>query len=391
MLMSNMLENNELVAVKANKFVQEYRISLSLAEIRIVNYLIANIDSPKYDKEFREFKFDIKEFADIVYPEKNKGSVYQWLPKIIKNLSDKSAWKEIPSDEKPGKMKKVLVRWIEEPEFDVGFVKLKLNKYLAPYLLQLDKGFFKSKFQYTALAQSKYTIPLYELLKSWEAIKNHKKTFEIGELRLYMDALEKSKNNIAEFKRRALDPAVKEINQITDLSVSYKEIKHGRKVTHIEFTILHKPEKINTSSQEQIEGQAEFIDVKSFDDYMAEAEIPPIQEESDSDEDVLTIVRMMKQKDISFSEAKKIYDSAKGDMNQIAKVYEYCKNRQADNFVGLMIKMVKPGEFIEPKKNAKKTGFHNFEERKNNYDDLEKMAKEQMLRRVKKLNNKKEN
>ena len=34
--------------------------------------------------------------------------------------------------------------------------------------------------------------------------------------------------------------------------------------------------------------------------------------------------------------------------------------------------MVKPGEFIEPKKNTAKTKFNNFNERDYDYDELEK-------------------
>lgn len=259
-----MQENGELTIRKANKFVQEYKVNLSLVEIRIVNYLIANIKSPKYDKEFGQFRFNIKEFCNIVYPEKKYGDAYKRLPEVIKNLADKSAWKEVPSTEKPGAMKKVLIRWIERPEFEEGFVTLKLDPYLAPYLLQLEHSFFKTKFQYTIEARSKYTIPLYELLKSWEKTKEHKKTFEVGELRLYMDAMEKSKNNISEFKRRALDPALEEINDITDLEVTYEEIKKGRKVTHIEFTILNKK---NVRNPDQPINQEYSDDPEDFEQY----------------------------------------------------------------------------------------------------------------------------
>ena len=37
-----------------------------------------------------------------------------------------------------------------------------------------------------------------------------------------------------------------------------------------------------------------------------------------------------------------------------------------------MIKMVKPGEFIEPKKSFKKTSFNNFTPRDTDYDELER-------------------
>ena len=68
----------------------------------------------------------------------------------------------------------------------------------------------------------------------------------------------------------------------------------------------------------------------------------------------------MKAHNINGSEAMKIHKSANGDINHIWKVYNHFKNKSAVNFVGLMIKMVKEGEFIEPKKSLKKTTFNNL-------------------------------
>ena len=81
---------------------------------------------------------------------------------------------------------------------------------------------------------------------------------------------------------------------------------------------------------------------------------------------------MMKDHNISSLEARKIYNSACGDLKHISKIYNHFKNKNADNFVALMIKMVKPGEFIEPKKNTAKTKFNNFNGRDYDYDELEK-------------------
>lgn len=264
-----MIKDGELKVVKKNSFVQEFKVKgLTVTDIRIINYLIANIDSPKYDKEFREFKFDIKDFSAAIYPDKEPSSQYERLPDIIQKLADKSAWKEVPSERNPGKMKQVLIRWIEKPEIDNGSIILKLDKDLAPHLLQVEKNYFEAQFKYTALAQSRYSIPLYELLKSWEKVAGHRKTFEIMELREYMDATEKSKDNIAEFKRRALDIAVKEINEITDLLISYTEIKKGRKTTHIEFTILSKNGKrdnaISVESKDVPKSKRVSIDAKTL-------------------------------------------------------------------------------------------------------------------------------
>ena len=43
--------------------------------------------------------------------------------------------------------------------------------------------------------------------------------------------------NIAKFRDRVLDVAVKEINSSTDLKIKYESIKTGKKITHIRFHI----------------------------------------------------------------------------------------------------------------------------------------------------------
>ncbi len=80
----------------------------------------------------------------------------------------------------------------------------------------------------------------------------------------------------------------------------------------------------------------------------------------------------MDEHDVTKDEAMRIYSSAKGDLYQVKEVYEHFKGQQADNFIGLMISMVKPGVFSEPKKNSKKLKFDNFTPREYDYNDLEK-------------------
>ena len=45
----------------------------------------------------------------------------------------------------------------------------------------------------------------------------------------------------ADLRRKVIDTAVKEINLYSDLDVSWKPIKEGRKVVKIAFCITHKP------------------------------------------------------------------------------------------------------------------------------------------------------
>lgn len=98
--------------------------------------------------------------------------------------------------------------------------------------------------------KSQYSIRLYELLKSYYGIKSgqgqtdNKKvswTINLDELKkkLMVDTI-KSYSNYAEFKRKILEVAQKEINELTDISIYFEPITKGRKTEKVKFTIIMK-------------------------------------------------------------------------------------------------------------------------------------------------------
>lgn len=82
--------------------------------------------------------------------------------------------------------------------------------------------------------KSTYAIRIYELLKQYEDIKEW--TISLENLRYYLDAIDVYPN-YANFKQRVLNPSQKELNQKTDISFEFEEIKLGRKVHKIRFII----------------------------------------------------------------------------------------------------------------------------------------------------------
>lgn len=249
-----MIENGEMIVCKSNELIQKSKFSLNRAEIQIVNYMIAQIDSPRYDINFNRIRFEVKEFYNLLGVENIAGSAYNYLKNTIQKLADKSMW--IPLDGG----KETLIRWIEKPIIDKhsGCIEIKLDDDLKPYLLNMN-GYIKAQLSYSFQMTSKYSIRLYELLKSWEGSKNGIKKFEIDELKKQIDATQKSYNNFAKFNQTVLTIAVREINDITDLHTSYTVIKSGRKVTYIEFTIKKKAKK-KSEEAEQLPGQMGIYD-----------------------------------------------------------------------------------------------------------------------------------
>ena len=62
--------------------------------------------------------------------------------------------------------------------------------------------------------------------------------FSVDEIRKRLDA--ETYDRYADFKRKVLTPAIKEINRFSDdISISYEEIRNGKKVEKIMFILTY--------------------------------------------------------------------------------------------------------------------------------------------------------
>ena len=217
---------------KKNELIQQTRFNLSAQEQKIMLYLISQV-SPQ-DEDFMDYQFTIADFCKICGIEYN-GKNYHDLKETLKGLRDKSFWffdnNEI-----------VTVGWLAKVRISpkTGNVKIRLDEDLKPFLLNIKERFTAYELLWTLNFKSKYTIRLYEYIKS---IHFHKDEIYIKDCPL--DALkgvmgaEKYKA-YTDFKKRVLIPAVEEINEYSDESIEFKEIKKGRWVAEIRLTISPK-------------------------------------------------------------------------------------------------------------------------------------------------------
>lgn len=111
---------------------------------------------------------------------------------------------------------------------NTGKVTLEFDDELIPYLLQLKSRFTRYELRNTLYLKNKYSIRVYELLKQLQNIKSGK--FTIEELKNLL-MLEKGQySRLYDFERFILKSSMEEINEYTDLDVSYEKNKNGRKV-----------------------------------------------------------------------------------------------------------------------------------------------------------------
>jgi plasmid replication initiation protein len=323
------------VVTKSNYFIMNSSYDLSLEEQKII-LTLASMVQPS-DEEFKPYKFRISEFMELVGVEDK--SKYTEIPKITKELMKKVF--EIEEG-------KTLIQtaWLSGTKYEkgTGMVELTFSPYLKPYMLKLNSMFTQYKLANILSMKSKYSPRVYEILKCNEFKKQGYIEIEIVDLRKLLKA-ESVYPKYNDFKRYIVQRTQKELKKISDISFDFEEIKTGRKVTALRFYI-----KSNIKAKNEI--AATKVD--------AVAEAPKEFKENKYIEKVKAI---MYDHEITSLEAKKVYDSSKGDFELIDKVYKDFKTKQVGNFVGAMISMVKPGVYNAPKGNDKKIRFNDYEQR----------------------------
>lgn len=220
---------------KANALIQKSRYNLSTQQQKILLYLISQIRP--YDEDFKLYEFDILDFCKVCGIDSTSGKNYETLKQQIKQIADKSYWITLEDGDT-----ETLLRWIEKPYIKKrsGVIQIRLDNDMRPFLLKLKEHYTKYELIYTLRFRCKYSIRLYELIKSvhFHDLDPYTVRYTVEDLAGLIGA-ERYKE-YRDFKHRALLPAVQEINEFSDKTLTYTEIKTGRKVTAIELVISSK-------------------------------------------------------------------------------------------------------------------------------------------------------
>lgn len=130
--------------------------------------------------------------------------------------------------------KEVVTRWVQTCIYieKQGHVEVRFGQDVIPYLTELSEQFTRYRYGHIAKMTSAHAIRLYEVLMQWNGVG--KREVEIAWFREIMQ-LGDSYPSIKDFKKWVIEPAVKQINEHSQLQVSWEQRKTGRKVTHLTF------------------------------------------------------------------------------------------------------------------------------------------------------------
>lgn len=144
------------------------------------------------------------------------------------------------------------------------FFEVDLNPKFMPYIEQLKEHYTKVDLNAVCSFKSKHALTLYKFLCSWTNESNKENcryitTKDLKELLgLSIDSyVQNGKFKRYLFEKYTIDVAIKEINQYSDLNISYDKKKENGKVKKYEFIWIQKDKQvvksleINKSNQKQ--------------------------------------------------------------------------------------------------------------------------------------------
>lgn len=116
-----------------------------------------------------------------------------------------------------------------------GRISIKFGKTIQDRLLSMLKEFTKTNLSESTALDSFHAVRLYELICQFKGNKQSGwRKISIDDFRFAMNCQDKYLKT-KELKRTVINPAIKDINKKTSLSVTAEDLKRGRKITGFKF------------------------------------------------------------------------------------------------------------------------------------------------------------
>ena len=224
------VKDNALINASYNLEVTEQRlILLSIIRARETGQGISSDSKLEIHASDYASRFDV-----------TKEAAYNALKNAVNNLFErKFSFKEIHKDTN----KEIVVksRWVSRIAYvdDLATLEVTFAPDVVPLITRLEKHFTSYQLKQVAQLTSKYAIRLYEFLIAWRDV-GKTPVISLSEFREKLGLEMNEYQKMVNFKSRVLEPAIKQINELTDIHVKYEQYKTGRSISGLSFTFKHK-------------------------------------------------------------------------------------------------------------------------------------------------------
>ena len=229
---------NELV-VKDNLLINA-SYNLEVTEQRLILLAIINArqtgNGITADSKLEIHASDYASQFDVT----NDGA-YRALKNAVLNLFDRQfSFKE---EDGKGKIGTVKSRWVSRIKYidDSATLEITFAPDVVPLITRLEQHFTSYQIKQVAQLTGKYAIRLYELLIAWREVGKVPQ-ISLAEFRNKIGVENDEYMRMSDFKIRVLEPSIKQVNEHTDIRVTYEQHKKGRSIIGFSFKFKPKPQ-----------------------------------------------------------------------------------------------------------------------------------------------------
>ena len=171
----------------------------------------------------------------------------KWTWQSAKNLAETTVeWEYDLGDERVQGISSLFYAQYHKSARSTGRLKFGFPPPLIP-ILKNPTRFSRLRVHFEMTLSGKYTVTLYEILEGFVNRRDGKCRVTIEELRRWLKVPDGAYEDWRDFRKRVLNPALKQINDDplgAGFSVEYKPIRNGRKIGEIDFTLTKTPQRI---------------------------------------------------------------------------------------------------------------------------------------------------
>ena len=167
---------------------------------------------------------------------------YKALREAVNNLFNRQ-FSYTAEYKRTGKTGVVRSRWVSRIFYvdDLALLEITFAPDVVPLVTRLEEHFTSYQAKQVAHLTSKYATRLYELLIAWREVGKVPQ-MEISEFRNRLGLLDDEYTAMHNFKKRVLEPSIQQINEHTDITVTYEQHKKGRVISGFSFRFKQKQE-----------------------------------------------------------------------------------------------------------------------------------------------------
>lgn len=228
----------EDATVKVKNELVNGKYSLSLLEMKMVMALAAHIN--KNADDFETCSIRVRELGE--YMGLSEDKCYQSIKATAKKLLSRSLFFEWYKTTNSRKKSWLGSSWFDYIFYDdeESMVEFRFATMIKPMLLQIREAYAQLECKPLMAFKCMYSNRFLLYVVEWEKIQPH--TIKIEDLRELLQ-LGKKYKQFGEFRTYVIEPAIREINALTEYEVTAEPVKRGRRYDSYNFYIKRKTAK----------------------------------------------------------------------------------------------------------------------------------------------------